>query len=81
VKPTKGRIVWYWTQIPVAGGGTELFSWAAIVTDVFKTGPDAVEVVELAAWPPGEDARIFHQVCYSEEPKYGHWSWPTRMEA
>ena len=81
VKPTKGRIVWYWTHITAEGGGAVLFSYPAIVTDVFKEGPDLVEVVELTAWPPGEEPRFFHHVCYSEEPQYGHWSWPPREGA
>jgi hypothetical protein len=77
MKPSKGRIVWYWTHRPALGGGTELVSQAAIVTYVSTTDEGRVD---LTGFPPNEAPCNYEGVLYSAEPKYGCWSWPPRVE-
>ena len=77
-KPTVGRIVHYTPGAFVSGDGVCLPApQAAIVTKVPEPGFAPDGEVDLAVfredqpWPT-------RRVPYSESPKMGYWSWPSR---
>lgn len=66
-----GRIVHMWTH-----QRGELAPIAAIVTYASKTEDGRVD---LTAFPPNTGPRNYESVLYSEQPKYGFWTWPERI--
>ncbi|MDJ0337454.1 hypothetical protein [Cryobacterium sp. PH31-O1] len=80
-KPSIGRVVHY-QSYGTPGGEYLPEPRAAIITEVTSAqltpGSDPVPVVGLCVLNP--TGMFFNRtVCFSEEPKPGHWSWPPRV--
>ena len=71
-KPSIGRIVHYQRYGSPAGEHKAEPS-PAIVTQVFEDG----ETCQLFVMNP--NGVYFNKTPYSDEPKPGHWSWPSRV--
>lgn len=80
MKPSKGRIVWYWSQKPAPGGGVEFNAIPCMVTDVYQE--ESETVVDLTGFEPGQDPCFFKAVreSFQGTKEYGRWSWPPRVE-
>lgn len=74
---TKGRIVFYWTHRPARGGGVEVVSIPAMVTEVDEKDRS----VDLTAFPPMMEPCLLRGVPETTTgPRYGCWSWPPMVE-
>lgn len=69
MKPTVGRIVHYCFDALHPGKSDP---WPAIITRVLDDGS-----VDLTLFPPGADPATMEGVSFSDEPKYGSWTWPV----
>lgn len=82
-KPTIGRTVHY-TPPQECVGPESLTKYPAIITQVNiepgvgSTSDNVIETVELVTFGPNS-VYFQHQVPFSNEPKSGHWNWPTKQ--
>lgn len=70
MKPTIGRIVYY-QRYGTIGGEHKAEPSPAIITQVFEG-----DEVQLFVMNP--NGVYFNRTPYSETPKPGHWSWPSK---
>lgn len=80
MQPSKGRIVWYWTQETAPGGGVEYNAIPCMVTAVYVQNEETV--VDLTGFPARLDPCFFTAVreVHPSWGKYGRWSWPEKTE-
>lgn len=73
LKPSVGRIVHFFTNIPVYSNGDDV-PVAAMITRVHSD-----MIVDLSVFPSDREMRLFGRVVYSPTGNSNCWRWPPRV--